>query len=114
MIGCISVTCWTRRARCLRRRAVLIGHQFDADENLRLALAHLLQIIGEAASRLSSEFRQAHADIPWKAVIGMRHKIVHDYLNVDDDIVWLTATVEMGPLVTQLKNIVSPDEGGAP
>jgi hypothetical protein len=60
-----------------------IRADFDADENLRLALAYLIQIIGEAASPVSPSFREAHTDIPWSEIVGMRHKIVHDYLRVD-------------------------------
>jgi uncharacterized protein with HEPN domain len=47
---------------------------FDGDENLRLALAHLVQIIGEAAARVSSGFRDAHSEIPWRLIVGMRQK----------------------------------------
>ncbi len=60
---------------------------YDADENLRLALAHLVQVIGEAARRVSRETRNQHPDIPWADIIGMRHKVVHDYMSVDEDIV---------------------------
>ena len=60
---------------------------YDADENLRLALIHLIQIIGEAARQVSREFCANHPDIRWADIIGMRHKVVHDYLGVDDDIV---------------------------
>ena len=60
---------------------------FDDDENLRLALTHLLQTIGEAARRVSPAFRAAHTTIPWEAIIGMRHKVVHDYMGVDEDVV---------------------------
>jgi uncharacterized protein with HEPN domain len=67
--------------------------EFDADENLRLALAHLIQTFGEAARRVSPGFRQAHLEIPWSKIIGMRHKVVHDYLHVDFDIVWDVATL---------------------
>ncbi len=78
---------------------------FDEDDNLRLALCHLLQMIGESARRVSPEFQKIHADLPWKAIIGMRHKVVHDYLNVDEDIVWDTATQEMAPLISQLEKL---------
>ena len=78
---------------------------FDADENLRLALVHLLQVIGETAARVSPIFREAHPSVPWKAMAGMRNRIVHDYLNVDDDIVWRTATVEVPALVKSLEGI---------
>ncbi len=64
---------------------------FDGDENLRITLTHLLQIIGEAARRVSPAFREAHPDIPWQDIVGMRHKVVHDYLDVDEEVVWDTA-----------------------
>ena len=83
--------------------------QFDEDENLRLALTHLIQTLGEAARRVSPEFQQARPEVPWKKVIGMRHKVVHDYLHIDYDIVWDVATVNLPPLLAQLEKIVSPD-----
>jgi uncharacterized protein with HEPN domain len=78
---------------------------FDADENLRLAVAHLIQIIGEAASRVSSVFREANPDIPWSEVIGMRHKIVHDYLGLDYDIVWEVVIRDLPVLAGKLERI---------
>lgn len=81
---------------------------FDRDENLRLALAHLIQIIGEAARHVSDEARRKHSEIPWSAIIGMRHKVVHDYLEVDEDIVWDVVTVDLPPIVTALERMVSP------
>ena len=82
---------------------------YDRDESLRLALAHLLQVIGEAARRVSREFWQSHPDIPSKAIIGMRHKVVHDYMDVDEDVVWDTVIEELTPLVEQLQRIVVPE-----
>ena len=69
------------KTRGLSRKA------YDADENLRLALIHLIQVIGEAARQVSREFSGTHPEIPWADIIGMRHKVVHDYLGVDEDIV---------------------------
>jgi len=81
---------------------------FDRDENLQLALAYLLQIVGEAARQISPAFRTAHPFIPWNAIIGMRHRVVHDYLNVDEDIVWQTATRELDPLIAGLERLAPP------
>jgi uncharacterized protein with HEPN domain len=78
---------------------------YDKDENLRLALAHLIQIIGEAARRVSLEFQKSHTEIPWPEVIGMRHKIVHDYLDVDEDIVWQVVTEDLPPLIAVLTKL---------
>ncbi len=66
----------------------LTREAYDADENLRLALAHLIQTIGEAARRVSPAYRDAHPEIPWAKIVGMRHRVVHDYLSVDYDLVW--------------------------
>ena len=82
---------------------------FDGDENLRLALAHLIQTIGEAARRVSDNFRQSHSEIPWKAIIGMRHKVVHDYLHVDFDIVWDVVTTDLPTLIEALDKLLPPE-----
>ena len=79
---------------------------YNADENLRLALAHLIQVIGEAARRVSPEGRTTWPEIPWHEVMGMRHKIVHDYMGVDEDIVWEVATHDLPPLIVMLERIV--------
>ena len=76
---------------------------FDTDENLRLALIHLIQTIGEAARQVSAEFSKAHPEIRWADIIGMRHKVVHDYLGVDEDIVWRVVTDDLPPLVRSLQ-----------
>ena len=76
---------------------------------MRLALIHLIQIVGEAARRVSPQFCERHPEIPWKAIIGMRHKVVHDYFGVDEEIVWDTVTKELPPLIDLLEGIVSSD-----
>ncbi|MBD2161590.1 DUF86 domain-containing protein [Limnothrix sp. FACHB-1083] len=78
---------------------------FDQDEQLRLAVTHLLQIVGEAARRVSVEFREAHPEIPWKAIVGMRSKVVHDYFSVDDDVIWDTIKNDLPALVKQLETL---------
>ena len=78
---------------------------FDQDEQLRLAVTHLLQIVGEAARRVSVEFREAHPEIPWKAIVGMRSKVVHDYFSVDDDAIWDTIKNDLPALVKQLETL---------
>jgi uncharacterized protein with HEPN domain len=80
--------------------------EFEANEDLRLALAHLIQTFGEAARRVSPEFRQAHPQVPWKKIVGMRHKVVHDYLHVNYDIVWTVATENLPPLLAELERLV--------
>ena len=81
---------------------------FDADENLRLALIHLIQMIGEAGRQVSRDFCAGHPEIRWTDIIGMRHKVVHDYLGVDEDIIWQVVTGDLPKLVALLEQIVPP------
>lgn len=97
------------------RDRVYVGHMLDMarkavgkNENLRLALIHLVQVIGEAARQVSAECSASHPDIPWSDIIGMRHKVVHDYLGVDEDIVWQVVTEDLPKLVAALEPIVPP------
>jgi uncharacterized protein with HEPN domain len=76
---------------------------FDQDDNLRLAIAHLIQTIGEAAARVSDDYRKDHQEVPWRDIVGMRHKIVHDYLHVNYDVVWDVATSSVAELIPQLE-----------
>jgi uncharacterized protein with HEPN domain len=82
---------------------------FDADEDLRLVLTHLVQTIGEAARRVSPETQAQHPEVPWKQIVGMRHKIVHDYMTIDEDILWQVVTRQLEPLAKSLTRIVPPD-----
>jgi uncharacterized protein with HEPN domain len=81
---------------------------FDDDEILRLAVLHLIQTIGEAARLVSTDFQQRNATIPWPAIVGMRNRIVHDYLNVDFDIAWEVATRDLRPLIAALAPLLPP------
>jgi len=80
---------------------------FDQDENLRFASVYLIQVIGEAAARVTDDFRDLHREIPWREIVGMRHRIVHDYMHVDFDIVWGVATNRLPTLITQLEQIMA-------
>jgi len=82
---------------------------FTTDENLRITVVYLIQIIGEAAARVSAEVRQVHPEIPWRKIVGMRHRLVHDYLDVDEEVVWQVATRDLPPLISALEKIVGPE-----
>lgn len=59
------------------------------------AIVHELQILGEAAGRVSGELTDQHPELPWRQVTGIRHKIVHNYFAVDLDVVWDTAVLDV-------------------
>jgi len=81
----------------------------DEDEMLALALTRLLEIIGEAARTIPPETRETLSDIPWQAIIGMRHRIVHDYLHADYDVVWNTIHEDLPPLIELPQKIVGSE-----
>ena len=81
---------------------------YDEDENVRLALAHLVQTIGEAAARVSQDTRASHPEIPWRQIVGIRHRIVHDYMNVDFDILWEVVSRNLPDLIASLEPLVPP------
>ena len=94
-----------------RKAASKVRHltfeEFSADENLHLACLHLVQMIGEAAARVSAETRARRADIPWRQITGMRHRIVHNYLDVDLEIVWQVIRGDLPELIAGLELVIS-------
>lgn len=73
---------------------------------LELALVRLLEIIGEAANRLSEECRSSHNAIPWSQIISLRNRLIHGYDSVDLDILWEILTTDLPQLTADLKIIL--------
>ncbi len=73
---------------------------------LRFALARCVEIVGEAAGRLSDEIRAVAPTVPWAAIVGMRNRLVHAYFDVDTEIVWKTVTVELPALAADLRPLL--------
>jgi len=65
---------------------------YAEDVVLQDAVVRQLEILGEAAGRVSRDFANDHPEIPWSDITGMRHRLIHDYFEVDVDLVWTTAT----------------------
>lgn len=77
----------------------------DSQRVLALALVRLLEIIGEAAARVSSEFRARHPEIPWPQIVSLRNRLIHGYDAVDLDIVWQILTTDLPSLIEVLRAI---------
>jgi uncharacterized protein with HEPN domain len=80
--------------------------ELDRDEMLCLALTRVVEIIGEAATRVSQAGQQSHGYIPWSQIIGLRNRLVHGYDAVDADILWDIVQQDLPPLIEQLEAIV--------
>ena len=81
----------------------LSRRDLDTDRKLNLSLVRLVEIVGEAASRVSVEERRRHQGIPWEDIIGMRNRVVHGYDRVDLDILWDVVELHLPPLAVQLR-----------
>ena len=80
--------------------------QYSADRRTRRAVEREIEIIGEAARRVSTEFKAAHADIPWQKIIRQRHKLAHDYADIQDEIIWRVLKIHLPELIVALKGLV--------
>ena len=78
----------------------------DTDNKLALALVRLLEVIGEAAGKVSEETGNAHSEIPWPQVVGMRNRLIHAYFEVDHDEVWRTVQEDLPLLISHLEKFV--------
>jgi uncharacterized protein with HEPN domain len=72
------------------------------------AVIRSLEVLGEAASKISADTKARHSDIPWREIVGMRHRLIHGYGDVRLDLVWRVAHEHLVPLIASLVNIV-PD-----
>jgi uncharacterized protein with HEPN domain len=77
---------------------------FEADEQAFDAVLKNLEVIGEAAKRLPAEIRDAHPEIAWRDIAGLRDIIVHEYFGLDRDIVWDVVENRVPVLLAQLGN----------
>jgi uncharacterized protein with HEPN domain len=74
----------------------------DTDRILSLALVRLLEIVGEAAARVSSEARARHPAIPWSEIVSLRNRLIHGYDAVDMDVLWSIVNTDLPTLVRGL------------
>ena len=75
----------------------------ESDRLLQLALTRLVEIVGEAAARVSPAGRQQFPGIPWQEIVGLRNRLVHGYNAVDLDILWSIVQIDLQPLVKELR-----------
>ncbi len=88
----------------------LTERQFDESRLHQNAVIKALEIIGEAAGRISKETREGHPEIPWTEIIGMRNRLVHGYFEVDLGEVWDTVHRDLPPLIAMIEPLIPPEE----
>ena len=81
----------------------------DADRMLTLALVKAIEILGEAAFQISTSAQDRLRGVPWEDIIGMRHRLVHAYFDINLDILWRTVQDDLPALVVVLEPLVSQE-----
>jgi uncharacterized protein with HEPN domain len=87
--------------------------QFVGSALHQYAVIRSLEVIGEAATRVSSEFRDAHPEIPWREIVGMRNRLIHNYSNLSLEIVWDVLRSRLPEQIIALRPLVPVDRGEA-
>jgi uncharacterized protein with HEPN domain len=78
---------------------------FNDNEMIQDAVIRNIEIIGEATKNISTKLTNSYPDIPWKAMAGMRDKLIHDYIGVDTEVVWETIKTDIPNLKSMLNEI---------
>ena len=73
------------------------------------AVVRELEVLGEAAARVSDDVRAEHPDIPWPQIVGLRNRLIHEYFRVQLDVVWSVVANELPSLIEQMEAIVPPE-----
>lgn len=96
----------------MNRARGLTKPEFLRDETLKRAFVRSLEIIGEAARQIPDDFRQRYSYVEWRAMAGMRDRLIHDYFGVDYDIVWDVVITKMPVLQREIGRIIEQENGG--
>lgn len=90
----------------IEKRAPLSREQFDSNDMLQVWVVYHLQIIGEAAAKLSHSFQERHSSIPWADMISMRNVLVHHYFGIDLQQIWDTIQIDLPFIKSSLMKIL--------
>ncbi len=85
--------------------------EFVKDNKTVRAVIRSIEVIGEAASKISMESRKKYSDVPWGKVIGMRNRLIHVYFDIDCTVIWKTVKENLPSLIKQLESILEKDKG---
>jgi uncharacterized protein with HEPN domain len=86
---------------------------FAADTHWQDAIVRQLEVLGEATKHLSAEIRSKYPQLPWRRMAGLRDVLIHDYMGVDQEVVWAITANEIPQLRDQIRKIIEVETQGA-
>ena len=81
-------------------------YDYSQDKKLQLAVERALEIIGEAARRVSETYRQAQPEIPWQSIIAQRNVLAHEYGEIKQELIWKVVTIRIPELISSLEKLI--------
>ena len=103
---------WDMREAARTARDLVAGmelERFLADRRTQLAVERTLELVGEAARRVSTSLRDAHPELPWRTLVGLRNVLVHDYGEIDEARVFAVAVQDIPALLILLEPLLPPE-----
>jgi uncharacterized protein with HEPN domain len=85
-------------------------NDFEDNELVQNAVMRPLEIIGEASAKISKEFRKEHSDIPWREMVGLRNRLVHEYFRINYGVVWDTIHKDLPKLIEAIEPLVPKED----
>lgn len=85
-------------------------NEFEENELIQNAVMRPLEIIGEASAKISKEFRKAHPEIPWREMVGIRNRLVHEYFRINFGVVWDTIHKDLPKLIEIIEPLVPKED----
>ena len=83
--------------------------QFERSDLHQNAIIKVVEIVGEAASRVSEVTKEAHPEVPWQEIVGLRNRIVHAYFEIDLELIWQIVHEDVPVLIDRLEQMVPPE-----
>lgn len=85
-------------------------NEFEDNELVQNAVMRPLEIIGEVSARISTGFRKAHPNIPWRDMVGLRNRLIHEYFRIDFGSVWDTIHNDLPELIQQIEPLIPKED----